>query len=545
MRRLRVGRILWFSGLSLIALACGAPPNDGPAPTVEAAAVTLAAIVARAVRLIAPLSGSLAGAAQPRFRVSGAEAALVEVCADPACAHPLQAFIAIEGNGRPRRPLSPGVVFWRARALVLGDASGWTPAWELFVPPGGSAVAATRGLRFDADADGFADAAVRDQNDEAATDRLHVYRGSASGLLPASDTVLTLDTSHFGVPAVSAGDVNGDGFGDLAVADGRGLVIYAGSASGISPAPISITPPPAGIPPFLFGVHLVAGGDVDGDGYGDVFADDNDQHVWLYLGSPGGLSATPAWTLDRSNTGRFALLLTAADLNGDGFADLVIQDFGPGGTPQAFRVFRGSPAGLESPAAGTLVVRPNLPSGTAGDVNGDGVPDLVTSEVTQLAFFPGGPTFPPPAPTEVLSTAQRALPLQLADFDGDGLADLAATTSVQSTSMFFTDDRVDVYPGTPAGFAAAPTVTIHETDVLPDDTLNFGRLTSADFDRDGRDDLMVGAQAPFPTPFFDTSTPAVFVFGGSAAGLQPTPAVEITGAPGYASWVSAAAPQFP
>ena len=548
MRRSRVGGFGWFSGLCLMGLSCGGAPTDGPPPVAQAVAATSATEVAShpapVVRAVAPLSGSLAGSPQPQFRVSGARAALVEICADRACTQPSQAFIAVNGSGRPVLPLSPGVVFWRAHAVALNAA--WTPVWELFVPPGGSAASATRGLRLDVDGDGFADAAVRDQNDEAATDRLHVYRGSAGGLVPASDTVLTLDTSHFGIPAISAGDVNGDGFGDLAVADGRGLVVYAGSASGISPAPLSITPAPASTSPFLFASYLVAGGDVDGDGYGDVFADDNGQHVWLYLGSPAGLSATPAWTLDRTNTGRNAELLTAADLNGDGFADLVVMDFGPDGTPQAFRVFRGSAAGLEPAAAGTLVVRPNLPSGTAGDVNGDGIPDLVTTEVTQLAFFPGGPAFPPAAPTEVVPTAERAMPLQLADFNGDGLADLAATTSVpSSTSFYFTDDRVDVYPGTPAGFAPAPTVTIHETDVLPDDTLNFVRLTAADFNQDGTDDLIVGAQAPFPTPFFDSSKPAVFVFDGSPAGLQPAPALEITGAPGYASWVSAAAPQFP
>lgn len=533
MRRLCVGRSFWFSGLCLIGVACGGAPTDGTGPTPEVIAAASAVPVA-SVRALAPLSGSLAGSPRPQFRVSGARLALVEICADRACAHPQQAFVTVNGVGQPLLPLSPGVVFWRATAVVSGRVVPWTPVWELFVPPGGTAPSATRGLRFDANADGFADAAVREQNGNTMANRLHVYRGGPSGLDPASDTVLTLVS---GTAAISAGDVNGDGFGDLAVTDQGGIALYAGSATGISAAPLSVTPTSAG--------QLVAGGDVNGDGYGDVFAGGDEQHVWLYLGSPSGLSATPAWTLDRSNTGRYALPLTAADLNGDGFTDLVIEDFGPDGTPQAFRVFRGSAAGLESPDAGTLVVRPNLPSGTAGDVNGDGIPDLVTSEVTQLAFFPGGPTFPPAAPTEVVATPQRALPLQLADFNGDGLADLAATTSVPTSSFYFTDDRVDVYPGTPAGFAPAPAVTIHETDVLPDNTLNFVRLTAADFNRDGRDDLMVGAQAPYPTPFFDSSTPAVFVFDGSAAGLQTAPALEITGPPGYASWVSAAAPQFP
>ncbi|HVT08395.1 MAG TPA: VCBS repeat-containing protein [Polyangia bacterium] len=429
-------------------------------------------------------------------------------------------------------------MFWRARALE-GRAS-WTAPWELFVPPGGRAPDATRGLRLDANADGFADAVVRDQNGDAATDRLHVYLGGPGGLNPTSDTIVPLDTSTFGVPVESAGDVNGDGFGDVVVSDGRGVVLYTGSAAGIAAAPLSVSPALAGIQPFDFGWQLLAGGDVNGDGYGDVFVSDGGQHVWLYLGSPAGLPAAPAWTLDASGTGSSAALLTAADLNGDGFGDVVLKC---GGAVTGFRVFRGSAAGLEPSSAGTFVARPQFPSGTAGDLNGDGIPDLVTTEFTQLAFFPGGPAFPPDAPTQVLPTANQAAPLQIADFDGDGRADLAAVTSTQTDNIYFTNDRIDVYRGTPRGFATTPRTTILESAVLPDNTLNFGeRVSAADFDGDGRDDLLVGAPAPYPTPFFATTTPAVFVFAGSSGGLQPAPTPRITGSPGYASWVSASAP---
>jgi hypothetical protein len=85
-----------------------------------------------------------------------------------------------------------------------------------------------------------------------------------------------------------------------------------------------------------------------------------------------------------------------------------------------------------------------------------------------------------------------------------------------------------------------------ETTVLPDDTLNFGEvLSGGDFNRDGHEDLLVAASAPFPTPAFDSSTPKVFVFGGSSTGLQSAPVLTITGSPGFADWVSSAAPQFP
>jgi hypothetical protein len=547
----RTSRVLISSSwLSLACFGCGGAEPGGAATNAEQNELDTAS-TPFALRLVAPLSGSLSGARRPRFHVVGAPVALIQVCADRACTHPLQDLLAIGGAGRPLLPLPTGVVFWRGRAPAGNPHAPWTAAWELFVPPGGDAPDATRGLRYDADADGFVDAAVRDQNEEVATDFLNVYRGGAGGLDPASDTVLPLDTSHFGNAVATLGDVNGDGFGDLALADGRGVVVYAGSATGVVPTPLVVIPVVAGVQPFDFGREVAAAGDVNGDGYGDLVVSDNFFRIWLYLGSATGPSLTPAWTLDRTNSGRFAGILTAADLDGDGFGDLVIRDYGPTGTTQSFRVFHGSAAGLESADAGTQVVRPSLPFGSAGDVNGDGIADLVTAETTAdfsagtLAFFPGGPGFPPAQPAETVAAPQRP-GIQIGDFNGDGLFDVAATTSVQTSSFFFTDDRVDVYPGTAAGISPAPQVTIRETDVLPDNTLNFGAtLSNGDYNRDGVEDLLAGASAPFPTPFFDSSAGQALVFPGSATGLQTTPALRITGGPGFASWVTSAAPELP
>jgi hypothetical protein len=89
-------------------------------------------------------------------------------------------------------------------------------------------------------------------------------------------------------------------------------------------------------------------------------------------------------------------------------------------------------------------------------------------------------------------------------------------------------------------------VTIVEASVLRDNQLNFGgSLSNGDFDRDGNEELLVGASAPFPTPFFDGSTGMVFVFAGSAPGLQPVPALRIAGGPGFGLRVTSAAPERP
>jgi len=84
-----------------------------------------------------------------------------------------------------------------------------------------------------------------------------------------------------------------------------------------------------------------------------------------------------------------------------------------------------------------------------------------------------------------------------------------------------------------------------ETAYFPDNHPNFGeRASGADFDGDHRDDLLLGAPPPFPTPFFDTSPGVLFVFPGLAGGgVDGTPQPRIEGLPGFANQVSAAAPQ--
>ena len=498
-------------------------------------------------RPVAPLSGSVAGSKRPTLRWAGPDAVEIEICADRACRHELATFRASGHSARPSRALPSGVVYWRVSTPGRHHSRDTSAIWELFVPDGhGGSASANRGLRYDADADGYADGVVRAQNGNAVTDVLHVFAGGPHGLRAARDTTLTLDTTHFGIGTSAAGDVNGDGYGDVAVADGRGVVVYAGSPGGPLPTPLGVIPVPAGVNGTSFGFELSGLGDVNGDGYGDLAIADGNKLVWVHLGGPTGPGTIASWVLDRTAVfDRFARLMGPGDCNGDGYGDLLITDYGPDGTPQGFRYFRGGPAGLEAPTGGTFLERPAFPRGVAGDVDGDGIMDLVTVEGATLALFRGGAAFPAASPDQVLGLATQPV-IHLGDFDDDGDFDSAARTSLPTSSFFFNDDRIDLYRAGPGGLTTTPARTILETDVLPDNQLIFGsNLGSADFNGDGREDLLVAAPPPYPTPFFDTSASAVFVFKGGGAGLvNPTPAPRLDGTPGFGDFVSAGGPQF-
>ncbi|HEX6791604.1 MAG TPA: integrin alpha, partial [Candidatus Krumholzibacteria bacterium] len=148
-----------------------------------------------------------------------------------------------------------------------------------------------------------------------------------------------------------AGDVNRDGFGDVLIGEpgaGDSLTnegatrLYAGSASGLSPAPSWMArggQAGAGLGSFMRPV-----GDVNGDGYDDVLlgapmwdgASSDCGQARLFLSGARGVSSRPVWTVDGggANSHLATTVAGAGDVNGDGYDDVLI------GEPQYSEVSR-------------------------------------------------------------------------------------------------------------------------------------------------------------------------------------------------------------
>ena len=200
----------------------------------------------------------------------------------------------------------------------------------------------------------------------------------------------------------SAGDVNGDGFDDLIVSarnwdGGQSLegaaFVYLGSATGPSMVPaVVLEADQAGA---RFGDSVASAGDVNGDGYGDVVVgapnwtepDPDEGAAFVYLGSPSGLSTTPAisWQSDQAGAEFGTSVSSAGDTNGDGFDDVLVGAWGwDDGEPLegAVFVFQGSGTGPAAAPAATLQVdfagvRFGVSVASAGDVNGDTYADVL------------------------------------------------------------------------------------------------------------------------------------------------------------------------
>ncbi len=215
---------------------------------------------------------------------------------------------------------------------------------------------------------------------------VYVYYGAASGV--ASNPTKLTGSNFFGTNASGIGDVNADGYADIAVVNGDSTVVFMGSATGISTTPVALPPGskggagPSGGPTSLRRVDCA--GDVNGDGYADVVAtalggntnDPNGVPGYVYYGSPAGVAAAPAevWSGPGASASWLQSTAGGGDLNGDGYSDILW------GT-SFLKVHLGSASGIQPTFASEISPGAPVVLG-AGDINGDGFDDVVTAGIS-------------------------------------------------------------------------------------------------------------------------------------------------------------------
>jgi hypothetical protein len=331
-------------------------------------------------------------------------------------------------------------------------------------------------LTADFNGDGRLDLAAAVPNYPSST--VSLLLGNGDGTFQPARNFATADYPK----SLAVGDFNGDGKLDLMILGetsySSGLTVLLGNGDGAFQ-------PAQNIAFDFFNPTSLAVGDLNADGKFDLVVTSNDSpfptgRVNVFLGNGNGSFAAPtARLLDNS-------LLTSAvlqDFNGDGKLDLAMTDFYRGGV----RVLAGNGDGtFGAPAdysTGVLSV--------VGDINGDGISDLITQYENSLSVLPGNGdgTF---QPAQNIPLDFNPTSLAVGDFNADGKLDLVAT------STFFVIDGYDSYDGTPYGHHEGQVnVLLGHGDgtFAPPSTSSVGsyplRVATGDFNGDGFADVAV------------------------------------------------------
>ena len=240
--------------------------------------------------------------------------------------------------------------------------------------------------------------------------------GTAFATLPIGNlatgynSVFTMG-SNLGV--VRAGDFTGDGRPDFVSTESPGIMFYKNNGDGTftsSHVGSSICP------------RALTVADLNNDGkldlmWIDVCLGGPSYSLVVVLGNGDGTFQSSHAYLTGSTSSQS---ITVADLNGDGFPDVILGNNNDGSVSILLNQGNGT-FGANSIVSSTGVAY----SVAAGDLNGDGKMDLVvanTSDTTvSILLGNGDGTFQPRTTIPGLGYPQQVL---LADFDGDGILDL-------------------------------------------------------------------------------------------------------------------------
>ena len=269
-------------------------------------------------------------------------------------------------------------------SVLLGNGDGtFQPATEYAVGTSAEGLVAV-----DVNGDGKFDVAVADPS----SNEISVLMGTSDGTFvdPGQLAVTPQAT-----PLVA--DVNGDGTSDVLVVDGAGNILYR---QGIPGQPGTFEPPVTVNPNNPSRDIAFVTNTIDGPLLASV--DAHDDAISLYAWRDGGLIRIGSLT-----TGQLPAQIIAADLNGNGWDDLVVRNAGDGTLSVFFAKTFTGPIDPELdfetflPPV-TLSVGPGVSDVQAVDTTGSGRLDLVvtnklTGQVSILLNLGDG-TFAPPVP---------------------------------------------------------------------------------------------------------------------------------------------------
>ena len=322
--------------------------------------------------------------------------------------------------------------------------------------------------------------------------RYHVHFGALTDLLgnpvlsnqpwsfrtdPGAFSYPTLISPHWAPEAVAVGDVNGDGLDDVVMStyfsfdpeNDFKLVVYLQRADGTLAEPVRY----ANASHYQCKAGSLAIADLDGDGRKDVAIGESGCGIEIFIQQADGTLASGNW-LPSTESHR----VRAADVNGDGLADLVGTGADSGQLSVWYQV--GGRISLPSVYPVEIIGGGDL---DVGDLNGDGRPDIAVSSLggsparsIGMLYQQADGRYAAPVYLGV-DASWGARGVAIGDLNGDGRKDLAVSWGGSAPAA------VSVFPQRADG-TLGPITTLASSDYP-------GAIEIADLNRDGRLDVVV------------------------------------------------------
>jgi hypothetical protein len=238
------------------------------------------------------------------------------------------------------------------------------------------------------------------------------------------------------------------------------------------------------ITPTEFSTGVVSA-DFTGAGFADVIAlstvfppsGPTPSNIKAYLATAPGTFAAPVSTPDGFNP----LFIASADVNGDGFLDVVTASFSDGALNVLFNN-KNSPGSFNPPL---VLNSPGASQVAIMDMNGDGLLDLVSADFNVSLFLQTSPgTFAAPIPLY----AGGANWVALGDLNGDGVPDVALTDAVGVKVLMNTG-------GTPSAPTYGAPITVF-TQTQNFNVAGANIIAIADLNGDSLNDLVITDPGP-------------------------------------------------
>ena len=338
----------------------------------------------------------------------------------------------------------------------------------------------------------------------------NIYADFKKGTLSESGAKIYV-SSKGNVQLTDRLDLNNDGDLDLVVSNyGTSTTsvpsyIYWGSAKGLSNLSRQILP--------TYGAKASDSGDYNDDGYPDVVFANNEKdgyktNSFVYWGSKTGFDKSKHTDLPTLG----AQGVTSADLNADGYLDLIFSNYYDGITRACNSyVYWGGNSGFAASLKTELPTSAGH-SASVADLNKDGYLDLVFSNakndshsynIKSYVYWGSAAGYATGKRTELPTTGSNDN--SVADMNKDGYLDIVFSTNDNSTSCPYVNSPI--YLGSATGYSAANKTSIYSYQNVS--------VTIADLEKDGYLDLL------FANPKQCHGYSSLFL--GSASGLAASP----------------------